>query len=100
VDEHVDFDVINPEHSTQKHRYIYMEVGSCGTGATPPQVVVKFDTTTFQHDTWMPKNPYEFCIAKTMKQQQQQQEAVEILDVYCLYCLMGSRKKVHYLLLV
>jgi all-trans-8'-apo-beta-carotenal 15,15'-oxygenase len=54
------FGVVNPKLSAQKHRYIYMAMGSLGKGLAPPQGIACFDCETKSMDTWMPKE-YEFC---------------------------------------
>ncbi len=57
---HSSFGVINSEYSTQRHRYIYMNVGATGAQAAPPQGIACFDCETQQAQSWMPES-YEFC---------------------------------------
>jgi all-trans-8'-apo-beta-carotenal 15,15'-oxygenase len=52
--------VINPKHSTQKHRYIYMAIGGQGSEVAPPQGIARFDCETDSMDSWLPED-YEFC---------------------------------------
>lgn len=54
------FGVINPKKSAQRHRYIYMAVGSQGQEVAPPQGLARFDCETERMEQWMPES-YEFC---------------------------------------
>jgi all-trans-8'-apo-beta-carotenal 15,15'-oxygenase len=54
------FGVINPAKSAQRHRYIYMAVGSQGQDVAPPQGIARFDCETERMEQWMPES-YEFC---------------------------------------
>lgn len=58
--QHGFFGTINPAFSSQKHRYIYMNVGGLGCDVAPPQGVVRLDTESGTTATWMPQS-YEFC---------------------------------------
>jgi all-trans-8'-apo-beta-carotenal 15,15'-oxygenase len=57
---HSCFGVINPEYSTQRHRFMYMNIGATGAQAAPPQGIACFDCETQQVQTWMPES-HEFC---------------------------------------
>jgi len=63
-DTHCFFGVVNSAVSTQRHRYIYMNVGGTGVDVAPPQGISKLDTeavgTGEAEEVWMPE-PYEFC---------------------------------------
>jgi all-trans-8'-apo-beta-carotenal 15,15'-oxygenase len=59
-DVHGFFGVINPAKSAQRHRYIYMAVGSQGEDVAPPQGLARFDCETEGMETWVPAS-YEFC---------------------------------------
>lgn len=54
------FGGVNPAVSTQRHRFIYLNIGAAGTEASPPQGIGRFDTETKNMDTWMPLK-HEFC---------------------------------------
>jgi all-trans-8'-apo-beta-carotenal 15,15'-oxygenase len=54
------FGVINPAKSAQRHRYVYMAVGSQGQEVAPPQGIGRFDCETERVEQWMPES-YEFC---------------------------------------
>jgi all-trans-8'-apo-beta-carotenal 15,15'-oxygenase len=54
------FGVINPAKSAQRHRYMYMAVGSQGDDVAPPQGIGRFDCETERMEQWMPES-YEFC---------------------------------------
>lgn len=58
--DHCMFGVVNPSVSTQRHRYIYMNVGALGNEAAPPQGIARFDCETETTQIWMPEE-YEFC---------------------------------------
>jgi all-trans-8'-apo-beta-carotenal 15,15'-oxygenase len=60
LDDHCLFGTINPSVSSQKHRYIYANVGALGRAAAPPQGILRYDTETEDVQKWMPE-PYEFC---------------------------------------
>lgn len=59
-DDHCFFGVVNQSFSSQKHRYIYMNVGGLGSVVAPPQAVAKFDCESGEVVAWMPES-YEFC---------------------------------------
>jgi carotenoid cleavage dioxygenase-like enzyme len=58
--DHCFFGVVNPSVSSQKHRYIYMNVGGLGAEVAPLQGITKFDCEAGETDSWMPES-YEFC---------------------------------------
>lgn len=54
------FGGINPALSSQRHRYIYMAIGSMEDQVAPPQGIARFDTETKEVESWMPQ-AHEFC---------------------------------------
>ncbi|KAL7571753.1 hypothetical protein ACA910_002847 [Epithemia clementina (nom. ined.)] len=55
------FGVVNPTVTTQRHRFIYLNIGAGDTNkASPPQGIGKYDADTGAMDIWMPL-PHEFC---------------------------------------
>lgn len=87
---HSSFAVINPEYSTQRHRYIYMNIGATGTQAAPPQGIACVDCETQKVQTWLPQ-PYEFC-GEPMYAPRKGGEASENSD-YLLSVLYNGKKK-------
>ena len=57
---HSSFGVINPEYSTRRHKYIYMNVGATGAQSAPSQGIACVDCETRLVQTWVPE-PHEFC---------------------------------------
>jgi len=60
LNDHCFFGGVNPSYSTQKHRYIYLNVGGTGSEVAPLQGIARYDTETDQTDVWMPQS-HEFC---------------------------------------
>lgn len=54
------FGSVNPTVSTQRHRFIYTNVGIDSEKACPPQGVARYDSNTKTMEQWMPAE-YEFC---------------------------------------
>lgn len=61
-EDHCFFGVVNQLVSSQKHRYIYMNVGGLGSSVAPPQGIAKFDCESSSGvvASWMPES-HEFC---------------------------------------
>ena len=59
-DNHCFFGTVNPAVSSQKHRFIYMNSGSLGKDAAPPQGITRVDCENGQSVSWFPKS-CEFC---------------------------------------
>lgn len=60
VSNDVSFAVINPDVSTQRHRYIYYNVGAMGEAVSPPQGIGRYDVETSSTVSWMPEC-HQFC---------------------------------------
>eukprot|EP00977_Amphora_coffeiformis_P010128 scaffold2357_cov167-Amphora_coffeaeformis.AAC.36 len=60
VSSDVSFAVINPDKSTQRHRYIYYNVGALDDEASPPQGIGRYDAETGTAVSWMPET-HQFC---------------------------------------
>ena len=54
------FGVVSPAVSTQRHQFIYMNVGAGDSAAFPPQGIARYDADSGKVDTWMPQK-HEFC---------------------------------------
>ena len=60
VSSDVSFAVINPDKSTQRHRYIYYNIGAMADEASPPQGIGRYDVETGSTVSWMPE-AHQFC---------------------------------------
>lgn len=60
VSSDVSFGIINPDRSTQRHRYIYYNIGAMNDEASPPQGIGRFDVETGSTVSWMPE-AHQFC---------------------------------------
>ena len=60
MDDHCFFGVVNQLVSSQKHRYIFVNIGGLDSAVAPPQGIAKFDCESGVATSWMPEE-YEFC---------------------------------------
>lgn len=60
IDNHCFFGVVNQAVSSQKHRYIYLNIGGLGTAVAPTQGIARFDCENELVASWMPAS-HEFC---------------------------------------
>lgn len=85
-DDHCLFGTVNSAVSSQKHRYIYVNIGSLGPEVAPPQGIARIDCNTSDVVRWLPKNS-EFCgepiFAKRRGQQSQKDDGYILSILYC-----------------
>ena len=87
------FGVVNPAMSTQKHRFIYMNIGGLGDEVAPPQGIAKYDCETKTIDSWMPRE-YEFCGEPSFARKQQRVSApTNEDDGYILSVLFNGKSE-------
>jgi carotenoid cleavage dioxygenase-like enzyme len=85
-DDHCFFGTVNSAVSSQKHRYIYVNIGSLGSQVAPPQGIARIDCTTGKVERWLPKN-CEFCgepmFAIRTGKQAQEDDGYILSVLYC-----------------
>lgn len=85
------FGVVSQQVGSQKHRFIYMNVGGLESLVTPPQGIAKLDVESGDVETWMPES-FEFC-GEPMYAPRHRQESVAEDNGYILSVLWNGRTK-------
>lgn len=88
--DHCLFASVNPAVSTQRHQFVFMNVGGLGPDVAPLQGIAKYHVQSGEKTVWLPQS-HEFCGEPVFAQREKSSGAED--DGYLISVLYDGRQK-------